>query len=80
MLFKNEIICTNLMYEILFKDCYNYFYNQDIILSMLNNFKDKLANFYQYNIIEMIFNLKFGDIIFKYLKLKINFKIILIFS
>ena len=33
------------MYEILFRNYYNYFHNLDIILLVLNNFKNKIIKF-----------------------------------
>ena len=35
----------NGIYEILFEDFYSYFHNLDIILSVLDNFKDEIINF-----------------------------------
>ena len=40
----NEIIYIYI-YEIIFKNCYNYFHNLNIILLILNNFKNKIINF-----------------------------------
>ena len=42
---NNMMEGQNCMYEILFNDGYNHFYNSRIILLILNNFKDEIVNF-----------------------------------
>ena len=42
---NNHMRGQSYMYEYLFRDCFEYFYNLNIILSMLDNFKDEIVNF-----------------------------------